>query len=72
MIFANVEHHRICGDAELKDVGDQAPMRGLDTAFPIMRPRTQCGRWLDIEHGSESVCPYVLDCLEYQLSLFAR
>jgi hypothetical protein len=31
----------------LIDVGDQALMRGLDTAFPIMRPglfRSYCGR----------------------------
>ena len=34
-------------EAELKDVGDQALMRGLDTAFPIMRPGlflSYCGR----------------------------
>lgn len=34
-------------EAELKDVGDQALMRGLATAFPIMRPGlflSYCGR----------------------------
>lgn len=34
-------------EAELKDVGDQALMRGLDTAFPIVRPGlflSYCGR----------------------------
>ena len=29
---------RVWVEAELKDVGDQALIRGLDTAFPIMRP----------------------------------
>ena len=34
-------------EAELKNVGDQALMRGLATAFPIMRPElflSYCGR----------------------------
>lgn len=34
-------------EAELKDVGDQALMRGLATAFPIVRPGlflSYCGR----------------------------
>lgn len=34
-------------EAELKDVGDQALMRGLATAFPILRPGlflSYCGR----------------------------
>lgn len=34
-------------EAELKDVGDQALMRGLVTAFPIVRPGlflSYCGR----------------------------
>ena len=38
---------RVWVEAELKDVGDQALMRGLDTAFPIMRPGlflSYCGR----------------------------
>jgi len=33
-----VHGDRVWVEAELKDVGDQALMRGLDTAFPIMRP----------------------------------
>jgi hypothetical protein len=51
-------HHRWIGaglwwamirrlEAELKDVGDQAPMRELATAFPILRPGllvAYCGR----------------------------
>jgi len=38
---------RVWVEAELKDVGDQALMRGLATAFPIVRPglfRSYCGR----------------------------
>ena len=38
---------RVWVEAELKDVGEQALMRGLDTAFPIMRPGlflSYCGR----------------------------
>lgn len=38
-------------EAELKDVGDQALMRGLVTAFPIVRPGlflSYCGRRLDL------------------------
>jgi 4'-phosphopantetheinyl transferase EntD len=37
---------RVGVEAELKDVGDQALMRGLDTAFPTMRPElflSYCG-----------------------------
>ena len=29
---------RVLVEAELLDVGDQALIRGLDTAFPILRP----------------------------------
>ncbi|TIP84494.1 MAG: hypothetical protein E5X58_36085 [Mesorhizobium sp.] len=38
---------RVWEEAELKDVGDQARMRGLATAFPIVRPElflSYCGR----------------------------
>ncbi|WP_353728561.1 MULTISPECIES: hypothetical protein [Mesorhizobium] len=38
---------RVWVEAELKDVGDQALMRGLATAFPIVRPGlflSYCGR----------------------------
>lgn len=38
---------RVLVGAELSDVGDQALIRGLDTAFPILRPGlflSYCGR----------------------------
>jgi hypothetical protein len=41
--------NRALVEAELKDVGDQALIRGLDTAFPILRPGlflSYCGRRL--------------------------
>lgn len=41
------EDGRAWVEAELKDVGDQALMRGLATAFPIVRPGlflSYCGR----------------------------
>ena len=41
-------------EAELKDVGDQALMRGLVTVFPIVRPglfRSYCGRRLALSAG---------------------
>lgn len=43
-------------EAELKDVGDQALMRGLATAFPIMRPGlflSYCGRRSEAGHKAD-------------------
>ena len=46
-------------EAELKDVGDQALMRGLATAFPIVRPglfRSYCGRRSNAGHKASDGC----------------
>ena len=49
---------------DLKDVGDQALMRGLDTAFPIMRPglsRSYDGRRHEAGHkASDGSSPAVV------------
>ena len=46
-------------EAELKDVGDQALMRGLATAFPIVRPglfRSYYGRRSIAGHKASDGC----------------
>ncbi len=46
-------------EAELKDVGDQALMRGLATAFPIVRPGlflSYCGRRSFTGHKAADGC----------------
>lgn len=50
---------RVWVEAELKDVGDQALMRGLATAFPIVRPgllRSYCGRRSNAGHKASDGC----------------
>jgi len=50
---------RVWVEAELKDVGDQALMRGLATAFPIVRPglfRSYCGRRSIAGHKASDGC----------------
>ncbi len=50
---------RVWVEAELKDVGDQALMRGLATAFPIVRPglfRSYYGRRSSAGHKASDGC----------------
>lgn len=50
---------RVWVEAELKDVGDQALMRGLVTAFPIVRPGlflSYCGRRSFASHKAVDGC----------------
>jgi hypothetical protein len=50
---------RVWVEAELKDVGDQALMRGLATAFQIVRPglfRSYCGRRSNAGHKASDGC----------------
>jgi len=47
MKAADVWMYRAVAEARPEDVGDQALMRGLDTACPFVRPglpRSRCGR----------------------------